>query len=51
MKVGRDAVLFGAWVSVNRITKSILDIGAGSGILALMLAQGSNANLIDGIFI
>ena len=49
MKVGTDAVLLGAWAPVNPTTKSILDIGAGSGILALMLAQRSNANLIDGL--
>ena len=49
MKVGTDAVLLGAWAPVNPTTKSILDIGAGSGILALMLAQRSNAELIDGL--
>ena len=38
MKVGTDAVLLGAWadfVARNRI----LDVGAGTGILALMAAQ------------
>ena len=49
MKVGTDAVLLGTWAPVNPTTKSILDIGAGSGILALILAQRSNANLIDGL--
>lgn len=38
MKVGTDAVLLGAWASVEG-TAHILDIGAGSGIIALMLAQ------------
>ena len=47
MKVGTDAVLLGAWAPVNPATKSILDIGSGSGILALMLAQRCNADLID----
>ncbi len=38
MKVGTDAILLGAWTPVSGITR-ILDIGTGSGILALMLAQ------------
>jgi tRNA1Val (adenine37-N6)-methyltransferase len=38
MKVGTDAVLLGAWVSVNP-TDWVLDIGTGCGILPLMLAQ------------
>ena len=49
IKVGTDAVLLGAWAPVNPTTKSILDIGSGSGILALMLAQRCNADLIDGL--
>ncbi len=40
MKVGTDAVLLGAWASVDN-TNRILDIGAGSGVIALMLAQRS----------
>ncbi|MEM6524817.1 MAG: methyltransferase [Bacteroidota bacterium] len=38
MKVGTDAVLLGAWVEA-RNTKSALDVGTGSGVVALMLAQ------------
>ena len=49
MKVGTDAVLLGAWAPVNPTTKSLLDIGSGFGILALMLAQRCNADLIDGL--
>lgn len=49
MKVGTDAVLLGAWAPISPSIKSILDIGSGSGILALMLAQRSNAELIDGL--
>src|SRR6478752_894831 len=38
MKVGTDGVLIGAWVDVSE-SKTILDIGTGSGLIALMLAQ------------
>ena len=34
MKVGTDAVLLGAWTSIDINPYSILDIGAGTGILA-----------------
>ncbi len=49
MKIGTDAVLLGAWTSIDINPYSILDIGAGTGILALMLAQRSSAALIDAI--
>lgn len=38
MKVGTDGVLLGAWADV-RGTKSVLDVGCGSGLIALMMAQ------------
>lgn len=49
MKVGTDGVLLGAWVSLENNPFSILDIGAGTGLIALMLAQRSNAEQIDAI--
>ena len=49
MKIGTDAVLLGAWTSLQNNPSSILDIGAGTGVLALMLAQRSKAELIDAI--
>ncbi|WP_053976959.1 tRNA1(Val) (adenine(37)-N6)-methyltransferase [Mangrovimonas xylaniphaga] len=49
MKIGTDSVLLGAWASVEANPFSVLDIGAGTGVLALMLAQRSNAELIDAL--
>lgn len=49
MKVGTDAVLLGAWVQINHV-KRILDIGTGSGVIALMIAQRTTDDaLIDAI--
>ena len=47
MKVGTDGVLLGAWVSLDKNPDSVLDIGAGTGLIALMLAQRSTAEIID----
>tara|TARA_R110000868_G_scaffold114364_1_gene306546 strand:- start:28209 stop:28946 length:738 start_codon:yes stop_codon:yes gene_type:complete len=49
MKIGTDSVLLGAWTSINNNPVTILDIGSGTGILALMLAQRCPAELIDAI--
>ncbi|MCK0136436.1 methyltransferase [Arenibacter sp. S6351L] len=49
MKIGTDGVLLGAWISLEHQPPSILDIGAGTGVVALMLAQRSDAETIDGI--
>lgn len=38
MKVGTDGVLLGAWTDVNH-SQRMLDIGTGTGLIALMLAQ------------
>ena len=44
MKVGTDAVLLGSWVQ-GTTANSILDIGTGTGIIALMLAQKTTATI------
>lgn len=49
MKIGTDGVLLGAWTSTSQDPFSILDIGAGTGVVALMLAQRCRAELIDAI--
>lgn len=49
MKIGTDGVLLGAWTPLINNPNTILDIGAGTGILSLMLAQRSNATQIDAI--
>lgn len=49
MKIGTDGVLLGAWASVDHNPYSILDIGSGTGIISLMLAQRSIADNIEAI--
>ena len=49
MKIGTDGVLLGAWASIDKNSFSVLDIGAGTGILSLMIAQRSNAQNIEAI--
>lgn len=49
MKIGTDGVLLGAWTPIENNPFSILDIGAGTGVIALMLAQRSNAEQIDAL--
>lgn len=49
MKVGTDGVLLGAWVSLTTEPDKILDIGTGTGLIALQLAQRSNAFQIDAV--
>lgn len=49
MKIGTDGVLLGAWAGVSQQPFAILDIGAGTGIISLMLAQRCSAQVIDAI--
>jgi tRNA1Val (adenine37-N6)-methyltransferase len=49
MKIGTDGVLLGAWTPINHNPCSILDIGTGTGVIALMLAQRTNAKQIDAL--
>ena len=49
MKIGTDGVLLGAWTPIEKNPYSILDIGTGTGIIALMLAQRSTAEQIDAL--
>ena len=45
MKVGTDGVLLGAWAEVRPGDRRMLDVGTGTGLIALMLAQRSAARI------
>jgi tRNA1Val (adenine37-N6)-methyltransferase len=49
MKIGTDGVLLGAWTSIEQNPETILDVGAGTGIIALMMAQREPMAQIDGL--
>lgn len=49
MKVGTDAMLLGSLVSYSYQDKNILDIGTGTGVIALMLAQRFESAHISGL--
>ncbi len=48
MKIGTDGILLGAWANVET-AKTALDIGAGTGLIAIMLAQRSADLQIDAV--
>jgi tRNA1Val (adenine37-N6)-methyltransferase len=48
MKVGTDGVLLGAWTDVTGVRR-LLDVGTGTGLIALMLAQRNAVAQIDAI--
>lgn len=48
MKVGTDGVLLGAWVNIEGCSH-VLDIGTGTGLISLMIAQRSQKAIIDAI--
>ena len=49
MKIGTDGVLLGAWSKIDNHPRNILDIGAGTGVISLMLAQRTDAPAIDAL--
>lgn len=49
MKVGTDGVLLGAWVRIPDKVNSLLDIGTGTGLIALQLAQRCDSETIDAL--
>lgn len=49
MKVGTDAVLLGAWCNLGDYPDTMLDVGSGTGVISLMLAQRSDAMTIDAV--
>ena len=52
MKVTTDGSLFGAWVAEKLATaepKRLLDIGSGTGLLSLMIAQATSHTQLDAV--
>ncbi len=49
MKITTDACIQGAWTPLHGDVRRILDVGTGTGLLALMLAQRTTEALIDAI--
>ena len=48
MKVGTDGILLGAWLECNGVERA-LDVGTGTGLIALMIAQKDKHVLVDGV--
>lgn len=44
MKVGTDGTLLGAWCPLPETVQHILDVGTGSGLIAMMIAQRISAD-------
>ena len=51
MKVGTDGVLLGAWVSLRGDERGALDVGTGTGVIALMLAQRMAASACSPVIV
>lgn len=49
MKVGTDGVILGAWFDTGGPRARILDVGCGTGLIALMAAQRNPSAMIDAI--
>ena len=45
MKVGTDGALLGAWANIAGV-ENVLDIGAGTGLISLMIAQRTSAKVL-----
>ena len=48
MKIGTDGILLGAWANCQDC-KYIVDVGTGTGVIALMLAQKNSNAIIDAV--
>lgn len=49
MKVGTDGVLLGAWTSIPEPGSRVLDVGCGTGLIALMIAQRTRGVNVDAL--
>jgi tRNA1Val (adenine37-N6)-methyltransferase len=49
MRLTTDACLLGAWLPVLETDKRILDVGAGTGLISLMLAQRNTRAVVDAV--